>query len=506
MDLNCRPRKIIHISGRVTDKATKRSIPFANVVIVGKNNGTITDDKGYYKIDVAWEAAKIEAELIGYQNQIKLVSLKENQTINFAMVEQSKNLNEVVVTGKKLKYRNKGNPAVELIRKVIKNKDFNKKESLDYYQYDKYNKLEFSLNKTDQKILENKMFQKYHFVFNYTDTSELNGEPYLPVFFKETASKVYYRKDPKSQKEYITGTKMSRFPDFVDKRGFGATIDRMFQDIDIYDNNIFLLTNQFVSPLSVISPNIYKFCIIDTLDVDGYKCINIAFQPRNKSDFAFAGNLYVTDDDRYALVKAIMGVPKQINLNFVKGLQFTQEFRLIDDKIWMLSKDYRAINFNLTKDGIGMLGKKTDYYSDYVLDKAQKKSIYSGIEKKVILPESGSRPDQFWAKNRTTPLQKEEKNIYIMIDSIQRISSYKRAVNFLMLLYEGYWNAGKIDIGPVIHFTVLTMWKDTACACRVEPALSSTSFSGCLQMLLMYLEIKDINMAVPHSGRWIIFR
>lgn len=445
-------QKVIHISGKVIDRDTKHPIPFANIVLVGKNKGTITDYKGNYNIDLEWETGKIEAQLMGYQNQIKPVSLEKNQVINFALNPQSLNLNEVVVAGKKLKYRNKDNPAVALIRKVIRNKSLNRKGSLDYYQYDKYNKLEFALNKADEKLLQNKIFKKYQFVFHYTDTSELNGETYLPVFLKESKSKIYYRKTPRTQKEYVMGNKMSGFPNFVDKQGFGSMLDRLIQSIDIYDNNIFLLTNQFVSPLSVIAPSIYKFRIIDTLNVNGYNCINVAFQPRNKADFAFGGNLYITNDNRYAVVKAVMGIPKGINLNFVKGLRFVQEFKDVDNKIWMRTKDRLVIDFNIAKGGLGMLGKKTDYYSHYILNQKQNDSVYSGIENKIIMPEANARTDEFWAKNRTEPLQKEEKNVYVMLDSIQHMPAYKRSVNLLMLIDEGYWNFGKIDLGPTNTF------------------------------------------------------
>ena len=40
-------QKTVHISGRVYDDTSKRPLPFANVVLTGKNQGAITNDKGY---------------------------------------------------------------------------------------------------------------------------------------------------------------------------------------------------------------------------------------------------------------------------------------------------------------------------------------------------------------------------------------------------------------------------------------------------------------------------
>lgn len=446
-------QKTVHISGRIYDDISKKPLPFANVVLVGRNQGAITNYKGCYEFNVVPGATdRIEAQTVGYRTQTKTIALNGQQVINFAMQPESLNLNEVVVNGRRQRYRNKNNPAVALIRHVIRNKRMNRKGSLNYYQYDKYDKVEFSLNPADEKILKNNIFRKFHFVFHYADTSGLDGRVYLPVFLKETAAKVYYRSAPKAQKEYITGVKMSEFPPFIDKQGFDEELNKLFQNIDIYDNNIFLLTNQFVSPISNLAPQVYKFHIIDTVNVARYRCINVAFEPRNKADFAFSGHLYITDDPRYAVVKALMSIPKGINLDFVRRLQFSQEFQYVDNKIWMRSADQMTIDFNLVKNGPGMQGKKTDYYDHYVLNQRQNDTIYAGISKKILLPDASAQPPAFWAKNRTGPLQQEEKNIYVMSDTIRKMPAYKRSVNLMMLLDEGYWNFGKIDLGPVNSF------------------------------------------------------
>ena len=53
------------------------------------------------------------------------------QTINIVLTEDRKTLNEVVIkSGKKTRYTNKNNPAVELIRKVIAHKDQNRIQML----------------------------------------------------------------------------------------------------------------------------------------------------------------------------------------------------------------------------------------------------------------------------------------------------------------------------------------------------------------------------------------
>ncbi|NOR87061.1 MAG: carboxypeptidase-like regulatory domain-containing protein, partial [Bacteroidales bacterium] len=325
-------QKITRIKGKVIDAQTKEPMPFVNIVFLDKNIGTITDYKGKYTIETQWASNKLEASFIGYEKQVKAVITEKSQVIDFQLEMNTILLDEAVVVSNRERYRNKNNIAVELIRKVIENKNLNRKEFLDYYQYNKYEKIEFDINNITESFKKKKVFKKFQFIFNYIDTAEINGKPYLPIFLKETTSNVYYRKKPKSEKEHITGVKMIGFHDYIDNDGVGFMIDNMYQDIDIYNNDITLLTNQFVSPISNIAPAIYKFHIIDTVDVNGYSCINLVFQPRNKQDFAFKGNLYITNDDRYAVIKVDMRVTEDVNLNFVNDLQVIQEFSYINDQ------------------------------------------------------------------------------------------------------------------------------------------------------------------------------
>lgn len=445
-------QKITQIRGKVIDAVTKEPLPFVNIVFVGKNIGTTTDYSGKYSLNTQWASSRLTASFVGYEKQTKTIITEKSQVINFELEPISVNLNEVIIVSKKKRYRNKDNPAVELIKRIVNNKNLNRKENLDYYQYNKYEKIEFDLNNITEKFRKRKTFKKFQFIFNYVDTAEINGKPYLPVFLKETLSEVYFRKTPKSEKEYINGTKMIGFHDYIDNDGVGFMIDNMYQDINIYDNNINLLTNEFTSPISSLAPTIYKFHIIDTVNINGYDCINLAFQPRNKQDLAFKGNLYVTNNERLAVIKVDMRVTEDINLNFVSDLQIIQEFNFIDEEFWMLIRDEVIIDFNITQTGTGMFGKKTVYYDNYIFNKEVSDTVFRGVEKQIKLINNNTHDEQFWEENRISELSEQEKNIYIMVDSVQNVPAFKRTIDVVMLLAAGYWNFNKIDVGPVNTF------------------------------------------------------
>jgi hypothetical protein len=440
------------IRGTIVDEQTKEPLPFVNIIFEGKPNiGTATDFDGKYDLQSQWGTDQIRVQYLGYELKILKIELGKSQVVDIQLKKALQQLKEVVIKGSK-KYRNKDNPAVELIRRVVANKDRNRKEGFDYYSYDKYEKVEFDLNNITEDFKKKKIMKKFQFVFNYVDTSELNGKPYLPLWFKETKSKVYYRKEPPNEKEYVLGTKQVGFEGYLDDQGFASYIDNLYQNINIYDNNIDLVANQFVSPISTIAPAFYKFFILDTLMVDSVKCINLGFIPRNKEDFGFTGNLYITLDSNYAVKKVDMQIPKEINLNWVQGLKVEQEFRTINNAGMMLSKDQITIDFNITKKGKGLQGKKTVSYKDYTINQPLSDTLFKGITHTVMLDSAKERDEKFWEENRHEQLTKKEAGVYEMIDSVKNIPAFKHTMNAIFFLITGYQDVGLITIGPVATF------------------------------------------------------
>ncbi|GLB51448.1 SusC/RagA family TonB-linked outer membrane protein [Neptunitalea chrysea] len=84
------------VSGVVTENATGMPIPGANVVIKGTSTGTTTDFDGKYQI-TASENDVIEFSYIGFVTQS--ITFSGNTTINISLVEDTQQLDEVVVIG-----------------------------------------------------------------------------------------------------------------------------------------------------------------------------------------------------------------------------------------------------------------------------------------------------------------------------------------------------------------------------------------------------------------------
>ena len=295
-------KTVIH--GVVVDAKTGLPLAGTSVFLEKTTVGTIADAEGKYRIETSVKADNIKFSFLGYNTEVRSISNGTDQSINIRLRLTSINLDEVKINAqKKEKYKNKNNPAVELIAKVIENKDLNRKEKYSFLQYKQYEKVQFALSNVTDKFKQGSLFGKFRFLFENIDTTKRIGKSVLPLYIKESISDHYYRKEPEATKEIIRAEKTNNLDENIDNKGVSANIDFLYQNINIYNNEIFFLTNKFVSPIANLAPEFYRYFIIDTLSVNNMRCIRLFFEPRNKADFLFHGYLYITFDGNYAVQK-----------------------------------------------------------------------------------------------------------------------------------------------------------------------------------------------------------
>ena len=445
--------QITKINGKITDE-NNQAMPFVNVKFINSNIGTITDFDGNFNLETKWATDSLKASFLGYKETSKRVVKNSNQTLNFKLKPTSIRIHTVdIIDTKKVRYKNKGNPAVKLIRNVIQHKENNHKHTLPFYEYDKYEKVQFDLTNFSEDIADKKIMEPFKFVFDsYVDTSEVNGKPFIPFFIRESVSKMYFRKNPESKKEYLFGRKMSGHLNRFDSDGIGFLMKKLYSDINIYDNQIELFGNQFPSPINTVAPNIYKFFIIDSLVVNGVECINLGFSPRSKSDFAFTGNLIIVNDGTFAIRKLEMGINKNINLNFVNDLVINQDFIKTENNKWMMKKNDIFIDYSLSEKHIGIIGKKTVSHKNYVINEQRHDSIYNVSGYLIKSDNYNTTNQQFWRTNRFDTLSNKEEDIYTMVDSIQNTKTFKIISEASSILTSGWIDCGWYELGTVATF------------------------------------------------------
>lgn len=445
------------LRGRIIDKSSKEPIPYASIVLEGAHNiGTVSNENGEFALKlniVDKPVAVLKVSFMGYETE--MVRLSPSQTyLEIKLSSKSYLLQELVVKPKR--YRNKNNPAVELIDSVINHKKTNRTEALEFHQYEKYDKTSFYLNDITPEFKKMKVFNSFQFVFENTDTAKIEGKEMLPFYLREILSDVYYRRKPSETKEIVKANKMVNAEGYIDNEGIGEYVNKIYQDINIYDNNIVVLTQPFLSPIAATATTFYRYYIVDSTRVEQDSCVQLFFTPRSKNDMLFTGNMYITLDGTYAVKRIELTVDKRINLNWVNDLRIVQQFERTNEKGWVLSVDEIAIDFAITKKQIGMLsmgifGERSLSYRKHSFDPPQDESIYKGV-KYVVADSANFESDIYWAENRPAQLTKAEEATYGMIDSIQQVPVFKRTMNIAEIFLFGYKDCGYFEIGPLHTF------------------------------------------------------
>jgi hypothetical protein len=438
------------IKGFVQDAQTKEPVPFAGVLILGTTNQTVTDIDGNFTLYSSAPSVRIKVTSVGYKGEVKSFNASQYKSVVIKLSPDNREIEAVVIKAGKRKYKNKDNPAVELINKVIDHKKDNKQQALDYYKNEKYEKILFALSNISPDFKKKKAFKKFQFVFENTDTTKIKGKEVLPIYMKENLSDYYFRRSPKSDKEIVKANKVVSFDGYFDDQGIAEYLKYMYQDINIYNNTVTFLTNQFLSPIAGSAPTFYRYYIMDTVKVENKPCVRMFFSPRNKTDMLFQGYMFVTLDSTFAVKKIDMSVNKDINLNWVKDVKITQQFDKTPEKGWVLSDDEIAIDFGLSQNGMGVYGQRAVTYRNFNFNPIADNQ-FKGDEVE-ILDSAGRHDNSYWLTHRHVPLSKSESGTYLVMDSVKNVPAFKRAMDIFTLLLFGYKDMGYFEIGPVNTF------------------------------------------------------
>jgi hypothetical protein len=386
------------VTGTVTDAATRQSLPGVSVSFTGTETGTSADNNGHFKLGATGDLTRVTFSFIGYKTVTKDIIPGKEQVVIVALTEDTHLLKEVVVnSGKKVRYRNKNNPAVELIRKVIEHKKQNRLENYNYAEYHQYEKMVFFLSDLSEKFKNKGIFKRYQFLFRTQDSTQMGGKNLLPIYMEEKLADNYFRKNPYTKKEVREANKQVKYDEnFVDNDGLKSLFNKMYQDIDIYDNNISLLGNQMLSPIADGAPTFYKFFITDTIKDADPNLIELSFTPRNKSDLLFEGRIYITMDGNYAVEKAVLSVNNGININFVRQMQVMLSFDKSDEGKYHLSESDLKADFGLNKKkGGGLFGERVVMINNFKVNQPRPAETYAGPSV-IILQDAGKKGNTYW--------------------------------------------------------------------------------------------------------------
>ena len=436
------------LKGVIKDSHSDERVPFASMQFKHYGAGRLSDSSGSFTFRFnEWPKDTLLVTYVGFQDyqmafdSAFFAKAGNDNVVNIVIrLDRGKYQNEVVV-------RKKVDHGLIMWRRIVRRKKINDRYRFNNFSYELYNKLELDLNNVNkEKLEEKKLLRPFSFVLSNIDTTE--GKPFLPAYLTETLSDYYYQKSPTRRREVIKGSKTAG----VDNESISRLLGGMEQNVDFYSNFIPVFDKKFVSPISDNGDEYYRYKIIDTQYVNSRRLFHLIFTPKRKGQSTFEGDCWV-HDTTFAIQKMNLRLSEEANINFVKQLSLIQEFSLINDSTWFLSKDKFVVDIVLVGKKTGsFIGRKTTTYRNIIVnDNSVVKELDKNklIEETIINPDARKQSDSFWTDVRHEPLSKNEKAIYVMIDTLMKMPIFHTYTNVINFIGTGYLNVHKkYQIGP----------------------------------------------------------
>ncbi len=428
------------IQGRVIDGETQEALPFVNVAFKNSKIGMSTDLDGYFKIETYYPSDTLIATFIGYLTQKHGVKKDITQTINFNLKSGQITLGMIEVRPDKKEV----NPALIILDRVIENKKINNKTKLNAYKYEVYNKVEFDLNNIDKRFMDRKVWKPFSFIFDNIDSTD--EKPFLPVFMTESMSDYYYTRIPKRNKEIIKAVKVSG----IENESIQQFLGDMYQNINVYNNYIKIFNKSFISPVANMAKASYRYYLLDSAIVDDHWCYELKFIPRRSNELNFTGEMWIADTS-YAVKKIELSASESANINFVKELVIEQEYSEVENEVWMLTHDYLLLDINLAETTMGIFGKKTSTYRDFIINKPESAEFFQEGTNVVVKDSADSYDKDYWEENRHIKLGETETQVYQMVDTLSTIPAFKTYIDVIKIITTGYKEFKKFELGPYFN-------------------------------------------------------
>lgn len=441
----------IQIHGIIKDSLADEPVPYASIHIKGESQGTIASVDGKFTLFAQAPSINATVQVVGYKTKDVTLTAQQ-QPIVVYLQSQSRTLDEVVILKHKKKYEKKGNPAIEFINKVRLHMRDQDPFEQPFYSYDKYEQMTFGLNDLGN-IDKNIIMKTFKGAWEYLDTSEVSHKVILPVSLNETYSTDYYRRKPHSHKSLVIGAQHVGLDENFDPSSIKNFMDDAFREIDIYTNDIKFMQNRFISPLSSMGPNFYKYYLNDTIEIDGERCIELDFLPFNTESFGFVGRMYfLLNDTSMFLKKLSMNVPRNINLNYVERIYVEQEFKKAENGSRLKTLDDMMVEFKVLKNTQGLFARRKTAYTNFNFNALVSTKVFEQTGEKEVAPGALTRNETFWKKHRLFHIKHDDKRMHDMMKRLRSSRLFYWGEQAFTLLYNGYVPTGKpskFDFGPL---------------------------------------------------------
>lgn len=443
-------RKII--SGIVKDAHSEEAIPFASLSFKNSTIGKLTDSSGYFSFNLSsWPSDTLEITCVGYQPFFLVINKDKDSLLANVLMERG-TFND----GASVKI--KVNKGLLLWRKIVQHKKDNDRFRFTNFSYEMYNKLELDLKNINfEKFGKFKPLKPVSDLINQNiDTAE--GLKYLPTYLSETLSDYYYQKSPKKRREIIWAVN----PNGIKNESVVKLLGGMDQVVNVYNDFMTVFDKQFIGPLNDNGDYYYNYRVVDTQQISNNRFYHLVFTPRRVGSNTFEGDCWV-HAGTFAIQKMSLRLGKEANVNFLENLSLIQEYKMLNDSSWFLSKDKFVADVSPAgKDNPGFIGRKTTTYTKVVVnDSSVTNELYKNKipDEVIVMPGADQKDKVYWTAARHEPLSRNESGIIKMIDTLANAPVFQRFTKTMRFIGTGYLDVGNYEIGPWFNWITSNGWE-----------------------------------------------
>ncbi|MBB6276468.1 DUF5686 family protein [Porphyromonas circumdentaria] len=442
----------IMVRGRAIDSISGEPLVGASIFLTKHRDiGAVADLDGNFKLTIPAYYAKnlrqtLSASMVGYRTgTIRLEQTKVKNGYYWQFNLRGAELQTVVVSPKKKRYRKKGNPAVAIMERAIANKEKNRVESQKNFSYQVYRRqiigLTDSLHKPFSSLfgIDKKRWE------SWSDSSGFAGLKVRPFSIRERHS-VRANIGGVEQDELIIGRRYQGIEEAIEGPQIMLNLEELMPEINLYNNDLGLFLNSFPGPMSsLFSTSFYKYYLLDTVMLNDRPSFQIGVVPFSIHSIGFKGTLWI-DTASYALAKAHLELPKEANVDWVQGCYLTAEYAphvLGSDTLWLPKRQ----DLHTLLSPTPLIKQNAEFYQSFVythykrgeeaLDSLAldpRKALSSEVRKEIDKP----RRTSFGIVTRPEPLPPLGEGTLAMMEYVHKDPIYLTLAKGAQLLSRGF--------------------------------------------------------------------
>lgn len=388
-----------------------------------------------------------------------VVSLPQKDTVKRAEFgSEVVSVEKVEVRRTRRKY-NKDNPAVALIKKLIAVRDLqNPVIQYPYFEYEKYEKIVISINDfKDIDSTNSLVFLNEHKMVNPQTQKTI-----LPISLREEITYFQHQNNPKSENSKKLYYNNSGVDDRFSQSTVLAFLNEALPQIDIFNDNVYLLQRQFISPVAKNSFDFYRFTLSpDTVDYQGSRCLSVDFYPFSSHSLALRGTLLVEVDSTGKEVPFVryvdLSIPNSADVNFLTDIYIEQSFTRDSSGMRVIEWESSSFDASPLKSVPALNIRRTNNFYAHSLVNTFESDNFLGSAFVDVETEDLSEEEKELIRQKTEQFQptKQEREVIKLAKKLRTKPVYKIAEELLIIGTEGYAQLGKgswFDIGPVAQF------------------------------------------------------